>query len=105
MANPIIIIGIALTSIITIGGYFLTSGMKTEKSENSGEIINTVKVVLPENREITNILYCLAAVIMVFLIIKSLRHCINTCKNNPKSTNKNKLSEMELANLDNPTYE
>lgn len=104
MVSPTII-GIAVVSIIsTIATYFIFRP-KNKSVENAGEVINNMKVIIPENNEIKYILYAILAFIIVYIAIKIFKNCTIKSKKNTKSSRKNTLSEMELANLDNPTYE
>lgn len=98
MVSPTIIGITVVTIITTIAGYFILKP-KNKSIENAGEVINNLKVIIPENTEIKYILYCITAFIAVYLTIKSLRYCTKTWKKGTCT-----MSKMELTDLENPTF-
>lgn len=71
-----------------------------KSSDNTGEIINTVKVILPKDNEIAMLLYCIVALVGIFAVIKIISCCAKTFK---KGGNRN-TNALDLADLENPRF-
>lgn len=98
------IFGIAVFSIITtIGGYYMISKSGSDAVKNTGEVINTFKVVMPENKEVKYILYFLTFCAVIYIVVKAVKHCGKS--NNGNKEHKTNLSQIKLSDLENPTYE
>lgn len=98
MANPALI-GLAIITIVSTVSTVYMLKKSNKSSDNTGEIINTVKVILPKDNEIAMLLYCIVALVGFFALFKIISCCAKTFK---KSGNRN--NALDLADLENPRY-
>lgn len=91
MAVPPIVLGAILVTIVTTIAGLCALKSKSERADNSGEIVNTIKVILPDNTENTFIMYGMLAVAAAFTII----YLVKCCK-------KSQRNEVDLMDLENP---
>lgn len=68
------IFGIAVFSI-SIGGYFIISKSNSSAVKSTGEVKNTFKVIMPENKEVKYILYFLTFCAVIYIIVKTAKNC------------------------------
>lgn len=98
MANTPVLMGTAaMTALSLVGTYFaLRSNNKSEKAENAGEIINNIKLVMPDDDKNTHFLalmYIAVGVFVIYLLVKMFKRC-NYCKN----ANKQQIDSFDLDN-------
>lgn len=85
------------TIVTTIGGYFAAKAYSTSTSTNQGEVVNTIKVEIPNdptNEHIVLLLYVIIIIAVIFMASKVIKGC--RCK-------KSLPEIITISELENPT--